>query len=103
MNRSMTENAPQNRPKRSKMSLPWPTPVTAPRRTTISWFTIRTGMRSSSTQSRLSAVVLSGLAVGGDAAGIVVGHHDDEARPEHCEEGEEPRAHTPGASQCRGG
>ena len=38
-NRSMTLNAPQNLPKRSRISRAWPTPVTAPRRSTISWFT----------------------------------------------------------------
>ena len=51
--RSPTENHPQNFPKRSKMSRPWPTPVTAPSRTTISWLTISTGMSRTSTQSRL--------------------------------------------------
>ena len=39
MKRSMTLKAPQNLPKRSKMRRAWPTPVTAPRRSTISWFT----------------------------------------------------------------
>ena len=52
-NRSPTENAPQNLPNRSLMSRAWPTPVTAPRRTTISWLTMRTGMRRGSVQSRL--------------------------------------------------
>ena len=32
MNRSMTLNAPQNLPKRSRIRRAWPTPVTAPRR-----------------------------------------------------------------------
>ena len=35
-NRSPTENAPQNLPNRSMINLAWPTPVTAPSRTTIS-------------------------------------------------------------------
>ena len=52
-NRSPTLNQPQNRPNRSLISRAWPTPVTAPSLTTISWFTIRTGISSSSTQSRL--------------------------------------------------
>ena len=52
-NRSPTENQPQKRPKRSMISRAWPTPVTAPRRTTISWLTISTGISSSSTHSRL--------------------------------------------------
>ena len=52
-NKSPTENQPQPRPKRSLISRAWPTPVTAPRRTTISWLTISTGISSSSTQSRL--------------------------------------------------
>ncbi len=39
MKRSMTLNAPQNLPKRSKMRRAWPTPDTAPRRSTISWLT----------------------------------------------------------------
>jgi hypothetical protein len=52
-NRSPTLNQPQNRPNRSLISRAWPTPVTAPSLTTISWLTISTGMSSSSTQSRL--------------------------------------------------
>ena len=52
-NRSPTENPPQNRPKRSLIRRAWPTPVTAPRRITISWLTISTGISSSSTHSRL--------------------------------------------------
>ena len=52
-NRSITENQPQKRPNRSTISRAWPTPVTAPRRTTISWLTISTGTSSSSTHSRL--------------------------------------------------
>ena len=44
MKRSPTENIPQNLPNRSLISRAWPTPVTAPRRTTISWFTMSTGM-----------------------------------------------------------
>jgi len=36
MNRSPTLNQPQNLPNRSKISLACPTPVTAPRRNTIS-------------------------------------------------------------------
>lgn len=39
MNRSPTLNIPQNLPNRSKISRAWPTPETAPSRTTISWFT----------------------------------------------------------------
>ena len=46
MNRSMTLNAPQNLPKRSRISLAYPTPVTAPSLSTISWFTYSTGTRS---------------------------------------------------------
>ena len=53
MNRSPTENAPQNLPNRSLMSRAWPTPVTAPRRTTISWLTIRTGIRRGRVHSRV--------------------------------------------------
>ncbi|GAA3077744.1 hypothetical protein GCM10020000_74220 [Streptomyces olivoverticillatus] len=52
-NRSMTENAPQNFPNRSRISRACPTPVTAPRRSTISWFTYSTGTRSSRVHSRL--------------------------------------------------
>ena len=52
-NRSPTENAPQNLPKRSKIRRAWPTPVTAPRRITISWLTISTGISNSSTHNRL--------------------------------------------------
>ena len=50
-NRSITLNAPQNLPKRSKIRRAWPTPVTAPRRSTISWFTYSTGTSSSSVHS----------------------------------------------------
>ncbi len=52
-NRSPTENAPQNLPNRSMISRAWPTPVTAPRRTTISWLTIRTGIKSGRVHSRV--------------------------------------------------
>ena len=51
--RSPTENIPQKRPKRSFMSRAWPTPVTAPSRTTISWFTTSTGISSGNTHKRL--------------------------------------------------
>ncbi len=51
-NRSSTLNAPQNLPKRSRISRAWPTPVTAPRRSTISWLTYSTGISSSSVHSR---------------------------------------------------
>ena len=54
MKRSPTENHPQNLPKRSFINLAWPTPVTAPSRTTISWLTMRTGIRSGRVQSRLN-------------------------------------------------
>ncbi len=54
MNRSPTENAPQNFPKRSLIRRAWPTPVTAPRRTTISWLTISTGMSRGSVHSSVS-------------------------------------------------
>ncbi len=51
-NRSlMTLNAPQNLPNRSRISRACPTPVTAPRRSTISWLTYSTGMSSSSVQA----------------------------------------------------
>ncbi|PQM49628.1 hypothetical protein C1Y40_00147 [Mycobacterium talmoniae] len=39
INRSPTLNAPQNLPNRAKISRAWPTPVTAPNRSTISWLT----------------------------------------------------------------
>ena len=52
-NRSPTLNQPQNLPNRSLISRACPTPVTAPSLTTISWFTISTGISSSSTHSRL--------------------------------------------------
>ncbi len=50
-NRSPTENQPQKRPKRSLISRACPTPVTAPRRITISWLTISTGIRRISVHS----------------------------------------------------
>ena len=46
-----TENHPQKRPNRSMISLACPTPVTAPSRTTISWLTIRTGIKRTSVHS----------------------------------------------------
>ena len=45
------DTVPQRRPIRSRMSRPKPTPVTAPRRTTISWLTMRTGISSGRVQS----------------------------------------------------
>ena len=54
MNRSPTEKAPQNFPKRSLIRRAWPTPVTAPSRTTISWLTTRTGIRRGRTHSSVS-------------------------------------------------
>ncbi len=53
MNRSMTLNAPQNRPNRSRISRACPTPVTAPSRSTISWFTYSTGISSTKVHSSL--------------------------------------------------
>ena len=50
--RSPMEKAAQNVPNRSWMSRACPTPVTAPSLTTISWLTIRTGMRKARTHSR---------------------------------------------------
>ena len=50
--RSPMEKAAQNRPNRSWMSRACPTPVTAPSLTTISWLTIRTGIRRARTHSR---------------------------------------------------
>ncbi len=47
----MTLNAPQNLPNRSRISRACPTPVTAPSRSTISWFTYSTGTSSSSVHS----------------------------------------------------
>ncbi len=47
----MTENAPQNFPNRSRISRACPTPVTAPSRSDISWFTYSTGTSSSSVHS----------------------------------------------------
>jgi len=44
---------PQNVPNRSLISRAWPTPVTAPSRTTISWLTIRTGTSSGRVHNRL--------------------------------------------------
>jgi hypothetical protein len=52
--RSPTENAPQNLPNRSLINRAWPTPVTAPSRTTISWFTINTGMSSGKVHNRVN-------------------------------------------------
>ena len=51
--RSPTEKAAQKRPNRSLMRRAWPTPVTAPSRTTISWATMSVGTSSTSTQSRV--------------------------------------------------
>ena len=51
MSRSSTESVPQNLPNRSMISRACPTPVTAPSRSTISWFTYSTGTSSSSVHS----------------------------------------------------
>ncbi len=48
----MTLKAPQNLPKRSRISRACPTPITAPSRSTISWFTYSTGISSTNVQSR---------------------------------------------------
>ena len=96
MNRSPTEKAPQNLPKRSLMRRAWPTPVTAPSRTTISWLTISTGIRSGRVHSRREPEVLPGLRVRRDAAGVVVADHDDEAGPDDRGQREQARAiHRP--------
>ncbi len=51
MNRSMTSSEPQNLPNLSMISRAWPTPVTAPSLSTISWLTYSTGTSSSSVHS----------------------------------------------------
>ena len=51
MNRSATENVPHSFPNLEKISLPCPTPETAPRRTTISWQKNRIGKRRTRHQS----------------------------------------------------
>ena len=51
MNRSDTEKLPQNFPNLAKISLPCPTPETAPRRTTISWQKNRIGNSSTRVHS----------------------------------------------------
>ena len=51
MIRSATMSVAQDRPNRSMISRACPTPVTAPRRSTISWFTYSTGTRSSRVHS----------------------------------------------------
>ena len=48
----MTSNVPHNLPNRAMISRACPTPVTAPRRSTISWLTYSTGISSSSVHSR---------------------------------------------------
>src|ERR1039458_6367782 len=57
MNRSPTENAPQNFPNRSKINLACPTPVTAPSLTTISWLTISTGLSGGNRQRHVARPV----------------------------------------------
>ncbi len=51
INRSPTLNAPQNLPNLSKISRAWPTRVTAPNRSTISWLTYSTGISSTRVHS----------------------------------------------------
>ena len=72
MNRSPTEKAPQNLPNRSLIRRAWPTPVTAPSRTTISWLTTSTGIRSGRVHSSVRPKFWPGLGVGGHPAGVVV-------------------------------
>ena len=43
-------------------------------------------------------VVLAGLCVGGDAAGVVVSHHDDQAGAHDGQEGDQLAAHPPAAA-----
>ena len=50
-NRSATEKVPQNFPNLANISLPCPTPETAPSRTTISWQKKRMGKSRMSVQS----------------------------------------------------
>ena len=90
-----TENRPQKRPKRSFMSRAWPTPVTAPSRTTISWLTMRTGISKGRTHKQAGAVVLARLRVRRHPAGVVVAHHDDDARADDGGQGQQAGAPTP--------
>ncbi len=90
--RSPTEKKPQKRPKRSLMSFAWPTPVTAPSRTTISWLTTQHGDQQQQHPQQARAVVLARLRVGRDAAGVVVADHHDQARADDREQREQPRA-----------
>ena len=52
ISRSPTLKAPQNLPNRSKISRACPTRVTAPSRSTISWFTYSTGISIVSVHNR---------------------------------------------------
>ena len=48
------------------------------------------------------AEVLPGLSVGRHPTGIVVGHHDDDARPQDREQGEQARLEAPPAVAVSG-
>ena len=91
------DRLPQYLPKRSRISRPWPTPVTAPSRATISWMTMRTGISSGKVHSKRVAEVLSGLGVGGDAAGVVVANHDDQSGTDDRDQREKTRANAAAA------
>ena len=90
--RSPIANAPQRRPKRSTISRAWPAPVTAPRRATISWLMNSDRGKEQQDPQQAGAVVLAGLRVDGEPAGVVVGDHHHQAGAHDREQGGEAPA-----------
>ena len=89
MNRSPTEKAPQNLPKRSLISRAWPD--AGHRAQPDHHLLVDHQDRDEEGQGpqQREPEVLPGLAVGGDATGVVVAHHDDETGAHDGQQGEQ--------------
>ena len=74
----MTLNAPQNFPNRSRISRAWPTPVDRAEPQHHLLVHVEHGHQQQQRPQQGGAVVLAGLRVGAEGAGIVVADHDDQ-------------------------
>ena len=81
--RSSSENQPQNGPKPSKIASAWPRLVTAPEPHRHFLDVIGHRPEDDEKPDQLNLVLRAGRRVGGDAAGVVVGDHHDDARPRY--------------------
>ena len=99
-NRSPTENQPQKRPKRSLISLR--VPHSGDRAEPHHHLLVDEQHRNQQQQhpQQAGAVVLAGLGVGGDAAGIVVADHHDQAGADDRQQGQRARAQAAVARSC---